>query len=218
MSKLIVALDFDNKDAALQLINQLNPLQCGLKIGSEMFTLFGPDFVRLLVDKKFNVLLDLKFYDIPQTVAKACIAGAKLGVWMMTVHASGGVAMMTAAMNALNTQSNSRPLLVAVTVLTSVASVDVELAAQVLCLAQQAQNAGVDGVVSSALEVPMIKSACGQQFLTVTPGIRLLSNDNDDQMRVVTPAQAIKAGSDYLVIGRPITQANNPSDIIRQLL
>jgi len=223
--KLIVALDFDNHSSAMALVNQLDPACCALKVGSEMFTFFGTDFVKALVGKRFSVFLDLKFHDIPNTVAHACKAAAELGVWMINVHASGGLAMMQAARQALTSYGSERPLLIAVTVLTSMSASDLiaagihePLEERVCTLARLAKEAGLDGVVSSALEVPAIKSACGRDFLTVTPGIRLKSNSGDDQVRVMTPEMALKAGSDYLVIGRPITQANNPERVVHDLL
>lgn len=217
MPKLIVALDFDNQSQAFELIDKLDPKQCALKVGSEMYTLFGPAFVRELVAKQFKVFLDLKFHDIPNTVARACAASAALGVWMLNVHASGGVGMMKAARNALDEYGVNRPLLVAVTVLTSMSALELStlgvsssLDAQVCLLAKRAQEAGLDGVVSSALEVPLIKAACGNQFLTVTPGIRMADSHQDDQTRIITPAMAVKLGTDYLVVGRPITRAGDP--------
>ena len=223
--KLIVALDFDNQSAAFALVDQLCPTLCALKVGSEMFTLFGTDFIQALVARKFKVFLDLKFYDIPNTVAQACKASADLGVWMLNVHASGGLAMMQAAQNALSFYGSTRPLLIAVTVLTSMSAAELyatgihePLEKRVCMLALLAQEAGLDGVVSSALEVPSIKEACGPDFLTVTPGIRLSSDKHDDQVRVTTPELALKAGSDYLVVGRPITRASNPANVVRDLI
>jgi orotidine-5'-phosphate decarboxylase len=223
--KLIVALDFDDEAKALDLVSQLDPMQCALKVGSEMYTLFGANFVRALVAKQFKVFLDLKFHDIPNTVARACKAGAELGVWMMNVHASGGLAMMQAAREAVHAYGDNRPLLIAVTILTSMNAqvlptigIETLLEQQVCLLAKLAQDAGLDGVVSSAQEVPLIKAACGQSFLTVTPGIRLAGENKHDQSRIITPADALKAGSDYLVIGRPITQAANPTHVVNELL
>ncbi len=223
--KLIVALDFDNQNAALALVDQLDPTLCAVKVGSEMFTLFGTDFVRALVTRGFNVFLDLKFHDIPNTVARACKAGADLGVWMLNVHASGGLQMMQAARQALESYGETRPRLIAVTVLTSMAESDISIIGiqrplheQVTQLALLAKKAALDGVVCSGLEVPTIKNTCGQDFLTVTPGIRFPGDAHDDQTRTLTPEQALKAGSDFLVVGRPITRATNPMTVVRDLL
>ncbi|KTD22343.1 orotidine-5'-phosphate decarboxylase [Legionella londiniensis] len=223
--KLIVALDYHVKDKALELVDKIDPAQCALKIGNEMFTLFGPELVRHLVKRGFKVFLDLKFHDIPNTVAKACVAAAELGVWMINVHASGGLAMMAAAKNALDEFGIKRPLLIAVTVLTSMEqrelpSIGIEnsLEDQVLNLALLARRAGLDGVVSSALEARRIKEACGNDFLTVTPGIRFANTAKNDQKRTISPEQAVKLGSDFLVIGRPITEAENPSEMVKSIL
>jgi len=221
-SKLIIALDFDNHSTAMALVNQLDPSLCALKIGSEMFTLFGPQFVRALVEKQFKIFLDLKFLDIPNTVAHACAAAAELGVWMINVHASGGLTMMQTARDALRPYGAHRPLLIAVTVLTSMGSDALASAESVesrVCeLALLAQKASLDGVVCSVLEVPAIKAVCGGDFITVTPGIRFSLDNLDDQVRVSTPEAALKAGSDYLVVGRPITKASDPQQIVRNLL
>ena len=227
--QLIVALDFENKAEALALVEKLDPGCCALKVGSEMFTLFGPDFITALVAKGFKVFLDLKFHDIPNQVAGACKAAAKLGVWMINVHASGGSDMMKAAKDALIPFGINRPLLIAVTVLTSMSEADLyetgingSLEQRVLDLARKVKAVGLDGVVSSAHEVAAIKKHCGADFITVTPGIRLGNEKTDDQTRIMTPTLAIKAGSDYLVIGRPITAADDPAmvmqDILRDLL
>ncbi|KTD22798.1 orotidine 5`-phosphate decarboxylase [Legionella lansingensis] len=224
-SKLIVALDFCKQEDALTLVEQLDPNQCALKVGSEMFTLFGTTFVHLLIKKGFKVFLDLKFYDIPNTVAQACRACAELGVWMLNVHASGGLTMMQAAKEALSSYGHSRPLLIAVTVLTSMnvndllaVGLETSIDEQVQRLAKLAQQAELDGVVCSPLEVPTIKASCGSAFLTVTPGIRLPENPSDDQSRIMTPAQAIELGSDYLVIGRPITRSPTPLLTLQQII
>lgn len=224
-SQLIVALDFDNQKDAFKLIDKLEPQNCALKVGSEMFTLFGTHFVKQLIDKQFKIFLDLKFHDIPNTVAKACIAGAELGVWMMNVHASGGLSMMQAAKKSLEPFGKDRPLLIAVTVLTSFDQTELahigiksSIMDQVSNLACLAKKADLDGVVCSAHEVGTIKEACGNQFITVTPGIRLASNTKDDQSRIMTPEEAIKQGSDYLVIGRPITQSLDPALVIGDIL
>ncbi|KTD34239.1 orotidine 5'-phosphate decarboxylase [Legionella moravica] len=224
-SQLIVALDFNEEHLALSLVDSINPQNCGLKVGSELFTLYGANFVKQLVDRNFKVFLDLKFHDIPNTVAQACKAAADLGVWMMNVHALGGIKMMNAARQALEGYGNERPLLIAVTILTSHVEhelrdvgINNQLANEVLMLAQLARNAGLDGVVSSAHEVRTIKHQCGDDFITVTPGIRLSNDSNDDQSRIMTPKQAASEGTDYLVIGRPITQAPNPAEIINKIL
>lgn len=223
--KLIVALDFPDTISAYSLVDQLNPEHCALKVGLEMYTLFGPGFVRSLMDRQFKIFLDLKFHDIPNTVAKACRAGAELGVWMMNVHASGGFNMMKAAHEALHEYGSKRPLLIAVTVLTSIegselASLGVSkpLAKQVRDLAALTQSAGLDGIVCSAMECADIKEALGQKFLNITPGIRLAEDAKDDQVRVITPEQAIKAGSDFLVVGRPITRSAQPAKVVEQIL
>ena len=223
--KLIVALDFDNESNALALVDQLDPTQCALKVGSEMFTLFGAPFVRALVAREFKVFLDLKFHDIPNTVAHACKASADLGVWMLNVHASGGLPMMQAARLALDAFGTDRPLLIAVTVLTSMNTADLILTGihepvetRVCSLARLAHVAHLDGVVSAADEVPAIKALCGRDFLSITPGIRLLSDPKDDQSRIVTPDAALKAGSDYIVVGRPITKSRMPLQVVADLL
>ncbi len=224
-TKLIVALDFDNQASAMKLVDQLDPNQCAIKVGSEMFTLLGMDFVKALIARKFKIFLDLKFHDIPNTVASACSVAAEVGVWMLTLHATGGSQMMQAARQAVEPYGTDRPLLVAVTVLTSLPEKDlpeigvhIPLQEHVVRLARLAQTAGLDGVVSSALEVPMIKAVCGSEFLTVTPGIRRLSDTQNDQVRMVTPEMAFKAGSDFLVVGRPITRAENPTQAMKDFL
>jgi len=222
--QLIVALDGVDETTALAWADAWDPKCCALKIGNEMFTRFGPSFVRALIAKEFKVFLDLKFHDIPNTVASACKAAADLGVWMLNVHAVGGLAMMQAARDALEPFGNSRPLLIAVTVLTSLAADDLAsvginkpLLEQALSLAKLAQQAGLDGVVCSALEVPELKKACGQDFLTVTPGIRIQGDATHDQVRCVTPEQAAKLGSDFGVIGRSITRAADPTEQLQKL-
>lgn len=214
--KILVALDYDNQQQALQLVDKLKPELCGLKVGKEMFTLFGPEFVKTLVNKGFKVFLDLKFHDIPNTVAKACKAAAELGVWMVNVHASGGSKMMHAAREALEEYDN-RPLLIAVTLLTSMDEVAYseigfkrDLPEQVEHLAGIAKSAGLDGVVCSAWEARRLKTQLGDDFKLVTPGIRPPGSEIGDQSRIMTPEQAVVAGSDFLVIGRPITKASDP--------
>lgn len=223
---IIVALDYSDANNAWLLVNQLSPELCRLKVGKELFVTAGPDFVRQLVDKGFDVFLDLKFYDIPNTVAQACVAAAKLGVWMLTVHASGGLRMMQAARVALNTLEGNKPLLVGVTVLTSMLSddlqecgVDVAPEQQVLRLAELAHQANLDGVVCSANEAAVLRTKFNSDFLLVTPGIRSADHTStDDQRRILTPKAALAAGSNYLVIGRPITQAVNPYQALENIL
>jgi len=215
-SKVIVALDYNSALEANQFVDSVSPELCKLKVGKELFTLSGPEFVQRLVTKGFDVFLDLKFHDIPNTVSSAVKVAADLGVWMTDVHASGGRRMMEGAKNALE-QSNSEMLLIAVTVLTSFDQNDMnELGfncspeQQVHRLAALAKNSGMDGVVSSAMEAQSLRQALGDKFSLVTPGIRPASAVRDDQRRVVTPAQAMANGSSYLVIGRPITQSDDP--------
>ena len=214
---ILVALDYDNKNHALQLIEKLDPNMCRLKVGKEMFTLFGPQLVKDIHDRGCDLFLDLKFHDIPNTIAKAVAAAAELGVWMTNVHASGGLAMMEAAKKALLPYGDKAPMLIAVTVLTSMSDDDLKLLGinvpafeHVQRLAKLTQQAGLDGVVCSAQEATALKSLLGQNFKLVTPGIRPVGSDAGDQHRVMTPPQAIAAGSDYLVIGRPITKAADP--------
>ena len=214
---ILVALDYDNKNHALQLIDQLDPNMCRLKVGKEMFTLFGPQLVKDIHDRGFDLFLDLKFHDIPNTVAKAVAAAAELGVWMTNVHASGGLAMMEAAKKALLPYGNEAPMLIAVTVLTSMSDDDLKLIGidvpafeHVQRLAKLTKQAGLDGVVCSAQEASVLKSLLGQDFKLITPGIRPVGSEVGDQHRVMTPPEALAAGSDYLVIGRPITKATDP--------
>lgn len=215
-SRIIVSLDFPDGDDALTLARRLQPARCRVKVGKELFTSSGPGLVAALVEQGFDVFLDMKFHDIPNTVAGACRAAAKLGVWMLNIHASGGRRMMEAAREAVE-GSGQRPLLIGVTVLTSLSSEELretgvsEAAdAQVLRLARLARASGLDGVVCSPLEVTMLRRQLGDRFLLVTPGIRPAGAAGDDQRRVMTPGQAVGAGSDFLVIGRPITQAPDP--------
>lgn len=221
--RVFVALDFADGDAALRLAGRLDPDLCGLKVGKELFVAAGPQLVRELVGRGFRVFLDLKFHDIPNTVAQACLAAARLGVWMVNVHASGGLAMMQAARQALDALP-APPRLIAVTVLTSLGRADLaqvgwdmEPADQVLRLARLARQAGLDGVVCSGREAGMLRSELGAGFLLVTPGIRPADTALGDQRRVLTPAQALAAGADYLVIGRPITQAPDPVAALQQI-
>lgn len=222
--KVIVALDYDNQADALAFVDRIDPSTCRLKVGKEMFTLFGPDFVQELHRRGFSVFLDLKFHDIPNTCSKAVRAAAELGVWMVNVHASGGERMMTASREILEPYGKDRPLLIGVTVLTSMEQsdlrgigLDVAPQEQVMRLATLTKNAGLDGVVCSAQESSMLKSSLGHTFKLVTPGIRPAGTEAADQRRVMTPVEAVAAGSDYLVIGRPITQAANPADVLAQI-
>lgn len=222
--KVIVALDYDNLADALAFVDKIDPSTCRLKVGKEMFTLFGPDFVRELHNRGFSVFLDLKFHDIPNTCSKAVKAAAELGVWMVNVHASGGERMMAASREILEPYGKDRPLLIGVTVLTSMESTDLQgigiLSApqdHVLRLATLTKNAGLDGVVCSAQEASLLKQNLGREFKLVTPGIRPAGSEQGDQRRIMTPAQAIASGSDYLVIGRPITQAAHPEVVLEEI-
>ncbi len=214
--KIIVALDYPDAAQANRLVARLEPALCRLKVGKELFTAEGPGFVRALVDQGYGVFLDLKFHDIPNTTARACEAAARLGVWMLNVHASGGRAMMEAARDAVG-KAEKPPLLIAVTVLTSMdesalheVGVSNHLEDQVLRLARLTESCGLDGVVCSAQEAPALRSALGRDFHLVTPGIRPADSSRDDQARIVTPSDALHRGSSHLVIGRPITQAPDP--------
>ena len=215
--RIIVALDFPSDQPALAMVDQLDPAKCRLKVGKELFTRSGPALVRDLQNRGFDVFLDLKFHDIPNTTSAAVAAAADLGDWMVNVHASGGEKMMTACRDRLESFGKDRPLLIAVTVLTSMGPEDLagigitdSPEAQVSRLATLTRNCGLDGVVCSAQEAPALKAEQGKDFKLVTPGIRPLSADKGDQQRIMAPTDALKAGSDYLVIGRPITQAADP--------
>lgn len=213
--KILVALDFQDAAAALAFAERVSPSQCRLKVGKELFTVAGPQLVEQLVARGFDVFLDLKFHDIPNTVAQAVKAAARLGVWMVNVHASGGRKMMEAARVALQDEPR-KPLLIAVTVLTSMDGAQLaelglpEPAVQVPLLARLALDCGMDGVVCSAQEAVVLKKLCGADFKLVTPGIRPAGVDAGDQSRIMTPEAAMAAGADYLVIGRPITQSADP--------
>lgn len=222
-SRLIIALDFATAAQALAFVAPLTPAQCKLKVGFELFVAAGPEFVRQLTGRGFDVFLDLKFHDIPNTVASACKAAAGLGVWMINVHACGGAKMLTAAREALQGVENP-PKLIAVTVLTSMdqaqlagTGVSAEPVQQVQHLAHLTANSGLDGVVCSAQEAALLRQALGDNFLLVTPGIRPAGSDQGDQSRVMTPAQAKAAGVSYVVVGRPITQAADPQAVIAQI-
>ena len=221
---LIVALDYDDMRSVLQLTEQLDPSVCRVKVGKQLFTRVGPTAVEQLVNQGFDVFLDLKFHDIPNTVAQAVVAAADLGVWMVNVHASGGSSMMKAACRALVGRQH-RPLLTAVTVLTSMAESDLAevgfqggALARVVDLAKLAEAAGLDGVVCSAQEAAELKKCVGPEFALVTPGIRLKGDAAGDQKRVVDPATAVAAGADYLVMGRSITGAEDPSAVVERIL
>jgi orotidine-5'-phosphate decarboxylase len=221
--KIIVALDYNTAEAAAALVARLDPQLCKLKVGKELFTAAGPAWVEHLVGQGYGVFLDLKFHDIPHTVAQACKAAAALGVWMVNVHALGGRAMMTAAREALE-DLPQRPKLIAVTVLTSMGPNDLadlgiaEAPHQLVRrLARLARNCKLDGVVCSAQEAAMLREEQGPDFCLVTPGIRPASASKDDQNRVMTPIEALRAGANYLVIGRPITQAPDPLQALQAI-
>ncbi|WP_197062172.1 MULTISPECIES: orotidine-5'-phosphate decarboxylase [unclassified Serratia (in: enterobacteria)] len=223
-SPIIVALDYADRNAALAFADRIDPQDCRLKVGKEMFTLFGPEIVRDLQQRGFDVFLDLKFHDIPNTTAHAVAAAAELGVWMVNVHASGGARMMTAAKEALLPYGADAPLLIAVTVLTSMEAsdlqaigIDISPAEQAERLARLTRDSGLDGVVCSAQEAQRLKAACGSQFQLVTPGIRPEGSAAGDQRRVMTPQQAQAVGVDYMVIGRPITQSADPAATLRAI-
>lgn len=222
-SPIIVALDFPSTDKALELVARLEPGRCRLKVGKELFTRGGPQLVEKLVAKGYDVFLDLKFHDIPNTVAAACSAAADLGVWMVNVHALGGARMMSAAREALEKGAH-RPMLIAVTILTSMGDEDIAQiglagspADNVKRLASLAQESGLDGVVCSPREVTMLRDTLHRDFRLVTPGIRPAWSEKGDQTRITTPADAIGAGSDYLVIGRPITGAPEPLEALARI-
>ncbi|MGE0486094.1 MAG: orotidine-5'-phosphate decarboxylase [Gammaproteobacteria bacterium] len=214
---VIVALDFDTLPGALALAERLDPASCRVKVGKELFTRAGPESVRTLTARGFEVFLDLKFHDIPNTVAGACRAAAELGCWMVNVHAGGGRAMMLAAAEAL-AACDRRPLLIAVTVLTSLddlalgeVGVAATAAEQVVRLATLAANCGLDGVVCSPLEIAPLRACLEPDFALVTPGVRPAGAAQDDQVRTATPGNAIAAGASYLVVGRPVTRAADPA-------
>jgi orotidine-5'-phosphate decarboxylase len=226
--RVIVALDYADAQAALALAARLDPRLCAVKVGKELFISAGPEPVRTMVARGFNVFLDLKFHDIPNTVAQACAAATRLGVWMLDVHAAGGAAMLCAARAAVDQaareQSRRAPHLIAVTVLTSLddaAMAKTGIAGttgeQALRLARLSREGGLDGVVCSAQEAPALRAALGPRFLLVTPGIRPAGSAADDQARIVTPAAARANGADFLVIGRPITRAADPIGALRAI-
>jgi len=221
--RIIIALDYPATKPALELVSSLDPTLCRLKVGKEMFTRFGPPFVEKLVEKGFDIFLDLKFHDIPNTVAAACAAAADLGVWMINLHASGGRCMMEAARERLDNHSHP-PLLVAVTILTSLGQNDISEAGfsgtpaeNVLRLAKLADSSGMDGIVCSPLEAKEVRPAVGSDFLLVTPGVRPANAALGDQLRVMTPEDALNNGADLLVIGRPITGASDPLQSLQNI-
>jgi len=222
--KVIVALDYPSADAALEMADKLNPALCRVKVGKELFTVAGPDVVKALMDKGFDVFLDLKFHDIPNTVSAAVKAAAQMGVWMVNVHASGGSRMMRAAREAVDSVPGNKTRLIAVTVLTSMSpddlaetGIDKSPLEQVLYLADLAKQSGMDGVVCSAQETSAIREELGDDFLLVTPGIRMPGDDAGDQRRVVTPHDALANGSSYLVMGRSITGATDPVAVLQKI-
>lgn len=223
-SPVIVALDNMSMEASLTLADQLDPALCRLKVGKELFTRCGPSIVQALHQRNFDVFLDLKFHDIPNTTAQAVLAAADLGVWMVNVHASAGLEAMSLSKQRL-LDNHFETLLIAVTVLTSMdnealkqTGITVSLDEQVSRLAQLTKQAGLDGVVCSAQEAKVLKALCGEDFKLITPGIRLAEDNADDQKRICTPRQALNDGSDYLVIGRSITQAADPAAKLQRIL
>lgn len=223
--RIVVAMDFDNAEQCIAMAKRLSPGDCRLKVGKELFTACGPHIVEQLMSLGFEVFLDLKFHDIPNTTAKAVKAAAGLGVWMVNVHASGGERMMMAAREVLEQSPAKRPLLIAVTVLTSMDASDLtgiginsSPEEHVMRLAKLTQRCGLDGVVCSAQESSLMRANFGSGFCLVTPGIRLDSSPADDQRRTLTPSAAIDSGSSYLVIGRPITQSVDPVATCRSII
>ena len=222
-SRLIVALDYADSKSAMALVDRLQPSACKLKVGKELFTAAGPAFVATIAQRGFDVFLDLKFHDIPNTVAQACKAAAQLGVWMINVHALGGRAMMNAAREAVDSAPR-KPSLIAVTVLTSMAEpdlrevgIDASPLAEAMRLAELAAACGLDGVVCSAHEAAVIRDRLGSRLLRITPGIRLPEDGAGDQKRVMTPLRAIESGASYLVIGRSVTRASDPLAVLARI-
>ncbi len=223
LSPVIVALDFADEKQTLQFVRRLSPELCQIKIGKELFTATGRHLVEQLVNQGFKVFLDLKYHDIPNTVASACKIAAQMGIWMVDMHAGGGQRMMEAAAEAVS-QFQQRPYLIGVTVLTSMTQTDLaqtgvdrSIDEQVMHLARLSQQSGLDGVVCSAQEAVILRDQIGKEFLLVTPGIRLNSKSEDDQRRIMTPKEALAAGSSYLVMGRPITRSADPVLLLQQI-
>lgn len=222
-SLVIVALDYADAKSAMALIDRLQPSACKLKVGKELFTAAGPAFIANIVERGFDLFLDLKFHNIPNTVAQACKVASQLGVWMINVHALGGRGMMDAAREAVESAPR-RPNLIAVTVLTSMAEpdlrevgIDASPLVEAMRLAELAAECGLDGVVCSAHEAAAIRDRLGSRFLRITPGIRLLEDSAGDQKRVMTPQLAIAAGASYLVIGRSVTRAPDPLAVLARI-
>jgi orotidine-5'-phosphate decarboxylase len=223
-SNIIIALDFDNEKDVLNLVNKINPKLCKLKVGKELFTAYGPKIIETLMKKGFDIFLDLKFHDIPNTVYNAIKVVSNMNIWMVNVHAQGGQKMLEFAKNAIS-QTNSSTLLIAVTLLTSleqkdliIYDKDIKIITLIEKLAKLSYDIGLDGVVCSAQEASLIKSNTVNSFLTICPGIRTKTATIDDQTRIMTPSLAIKNKADYLVIGRPITKSNNPYNTLLTIL
>ena len=223
LSPVIVALDFADEKQTLQFVRRLSPELCQIKIGKELFTATGRHLVEQLVNQGFKVFLDLKYHDIPNTVASACKIAAQMGIWMVDMHAGGGQRMMEAAAEAVS-QFQQRPYLIGVTILTSMTQTDLaqtgvdrSIDEQVMHLAKLSQQSGLDGVVCSAQEAVILRDQLGKEFLLVTPGIRLNSKSEDDQRRIMTPKEALAAGSSYLVMGRPIIRSADPVLLLQQI-
>lgn len=221
--RIIVALDFDSKKQAMSLLDRLDAELCRVKVGKELFTACGPGLVKDIIKRGFDVFLDLKFHDIPNTVARAVQVVAHMRVWMLNIHASGGLIMMQQAREALEGFGERRPLLIGVTVLTSLAKEDLEQVGiagnpeeQVSKLAFLSLEAGLDGVVCSAAETRLLRAQLPEDFCLVTPGIRRPEDASGDQKRIVGPADAIQGGSSYLVVGRPITRAESPNQALKE--
>lgn len=223
-SPIVVALDYTTREETLALAKRLDPKLCRIKLASTLFTRYGPSIVEEIQALGFDVFLDLKFHDIPAQVAGACYQAAKLGVWMLTIHCCGGEAMMMAAREAVDKVQGQRPILVGVTVLTSLSSEDLSMVGYkenvietVLKLGHLAKFSGLDGVVSSAMEAHLLRNQLGDDFIYVTPGVRLADDKSDDQKRIMTPKKALAAGSTYLVIGRSITMAADPLAVLHDI-